>query len=175
MKTLTEIQLERRLWADAVGFGNLGTWEGVLGMQEELGELIGAIIVADIAEAVDAIGDLTLFALHYLDAKGWAVEQVLQNVTELDGPVKGTDPVSISCIVILLGKVAHAELKLLQGHRTASVGALTELAKLSVGRLLRGVWLISLSLAQRDLVDVTNEVWDRVCQRDKETEVSRGV
>ena len=74
-KTLQEIQSELKVWTE-YNFGNPTPEVAILGMIEELGELSHAILKEKqgirqsdfLADKKDAIADLTIYTLNYLNA-----------------------------------------------------------------------------------------------------------
>lgn len=84
---IKEIQWEQRAWAEH-NFGTRDATHALLGVSEEVGELShahlkmlqGIRITPELfqAKARDAIGDIIIFLMDYCNAKGWELEDIVQ-------------------------------------------------------------------------------------------------
>lgn len=87
--TLKQLQDEHRTWC-VYNFGPLNAEFAMLGMQEELGELAHSVLkqkqnirgTSEQHEAAgkDAIGDLLVYLVNFASARGWDVQEIIQQV-----------------------------------------------------------------------------------------------
>lgn len=68
--TPAQLQTEHRLWAAAL-FGAVPAYRPLLGLIEELGELLEAIDAWDVPKIKDALADATIFIAGYCTQRGW--------------------------------------------------------------------------------------------------------
>ena len=83
---LPAIEAEVREWADR-NFGDVPTWQPLLGAVEELGELahshlkeaqgIRGTTEKHVADAQDAIGDIVVYLIDYCGRRGWSLSDLL--------------------------------------------------------------------------------------------------
>lgn len=109
---LTRITREHGVWCNR-NFGNTFAWETLLGMGEEYGEACEAM--ADRDKHLDAVGDFSIFLLHYLRLKGWDAEALWTASRDVEPATGRPWPV-------LLGRLMHHELKSHQQIRGAADG-----------------------------------------------------
>lgn len=105
--TLRRIQREHRAWVDE-NFGDQPAWAPLLGMVEEYGESMEAMTDRD--AFFDAVGDFSIFLLHYVRIKGWDAT-MLWSLRHTVSPVGGRP------WPVLIGRIAHCELKVHQKIR----------------------------------------------------------
>lgn len=98
---LARITLEHKVWSDR-NFGDQPAWATLLGMGEEYGEACDAM--ADREGHLDAVGDFSIFLLHYIRIKGWDVAKMWAASHEVEPATGRPWPV-------LLGRLMHHELK----------------------------------------------------------------
>lgn len=103
---LKRIQTEHKRWAD-INFGNIPTWQPLLGAVEELGELAHAHLkqVQGIrtnedheAKAKDAVGDVVIYLIDYCNRRGFDFETIVRETWDhvrrrnwVKDPERGTE------------------------------------------------------------------------------------
>jgi len=108
VSTLERIQKEHVEWSTR-NFPGRPSWQPLLGICEELGELVGSI---NHEEQRDAIGDVVIFAIDYCNAMGWDVESVF------DRRISHRPSASaMSNLLFHVGKLQHCYLKAMQRIR----------------------------------------------------------
>lgn len=152
--TLTRIQREHSVWV-AENFGEQPAWAPLLGMGEEYGEAMEH--AADREEFLDAVGDFSIFFLHYLGIKRWdaaLIWSLRDSVARAEGrpwPV-------------LLGRLMHHELKT---HQEIRGSAKRHTAS---GQILSSQLFAYLEHHCKqmgaDYLDVVERTWAKVRQRD---------
>ena len=84
MKNINELQKEQKLWT-LENFGDCPTWQPLLGIMEELGELAHAHLKQEqgirkeedhVVGAQDAIGDIMFFLLDYCNRRNWDLQEL---------------------------------------------------------------------------------------------------
>ena len=87
---IREIQEAQKKWAEH-NFPKAETWQPLLGVVEEVGELAHAHLKQSqgirvnedhVANAMDAVGDTVLFMMHYCTLRGWDFETIIQETWE---------------------------------------------------------------------------------------------
>lgn len=150
---LARIESEHRDWSDR-NFGEQTPLEKIAGMAEEYGEACEAM--GDRAKFLDAVGDFFLFFLHYCRLKDWSIvelwaERLSHNPQGRPWPV-------------LLGKLAHHELKAHQGIR-GTPGFHNAAGRGYAAALLKHLEHVCSQMGE-DLVHVVETTWNEVKQRD---------
>ena len=83
---LRQLQREMREWSER-NFGEQPSYQPLLGVVEELGELAHAQLKEEqgirtnenhIEDAQDAVGDLLIFLMNYCSSRGWDVQEILE-------------------------------------------------------------------------------------------------
>ena len=149
------LQAEQTEWAQR-NFGDAPAWQPLMGIGEGLGEFYEA---AGQPEEDDAIGDVCVYALDYCTRMGWDMAEIVG----LDAYA----PVHDSGGSILLGRLNHAHLKQAQGIRGNEDHEAK--GKEALAGLLQ--WLNY----GDDLLDIAEDVWSLVKQRDWKASAKTGV
>ena len=88
--TLTELQARLRLW-QGHNFPNRESWEPLMGIGEEIGELMHSHLKEHQGirleenhpmKAKDALGDILIYAADYANARGFNLQQILDKTWE---------------------------------------------------------------------------------------------
>lgn len=150
---LQRIDREHREWSDR-NFGVQSTLEKIAGMAEEYGEACEAM--GDRQLFLDAVSDFFLYFLHYCRMKGWPITELWAERLAHTTPGRAWPQ--------LLGKLAHHELKTVQGirgtpefHSAAGRGY--------AAALLRHLEHVCAQMGE-DLVSVVAATWAEVRERD---------
>lgn len=158
---LRQMQAEIREWGLA-NFGRQDPWMALLGMGEEYGEACDAI--SDRHAYLDAVGDFSIFLIHYCALKEWHIG-LLWAARTAHVPTGRPWP-------SLLGRLMHHELKAQQNIR----GTQREhdaAGQANVSALLRYMEH-HLRTFHEDYVSVVEGVWTKVRERDWNAERARG-
>lgn len=162
MKTLETIQNEIGTWASA-NFGQnqshvdpdlfLGSLAPLLGMVEEVGELMEAGLAMNPADQEDALGDIGVFLCDYTSREGLI----------LDGDtINGADGEGQSLMVIVAA-LCHITLKRHQGIRGMNDRTkFVERRDALVQRLLNALNNRCWTILDKSLMDVLQHTWDTV-------------
>ena len=84
--TFKQLQDEVRPWT-MHNFGERPSWQPLLGIQEEVGELSHAHLKAEQgirtnedheADGKDAVGDILVFLADYCNCKGWDMQEIIE-------------------------------------------------------------------------------------------------
>jgi len=90
MKTIEQIQREQFEWSRR-NFGDKPSWQPLMGVVEELGELAHAHLKQHqgirtnedhTLNARDAIGDIVIYLMDYCNLHGWDLETITDEVWE---------------------------------------------------------------------------------------------
>lgn len=167
MTDYNTIQAEQKEWS-VNNFGEMKhSYRPLLGIIEELGELNTAIEACRRDEALDAVGDIFIYMCDFCNHKGWDVNAVVANGSDLRVSIDEVDEgSSIASLPLnlgyVLGGLAHHQLKDEQGIRSE------ENHEDSIKKLL-GVTVFHMvgicRLLGVDLLDVVSSVWSKVKHR----------
>lgn len=156
MKTLPQIAEETYAWRDKNFPPNTTPYydshEQLLGVIEEVGELHTA---NDLEVEVDAVGDITVFAMGYCQRRGWSFEEIYN---EARGHIHTKNWWAS------VGALAHAEIKAAQGIR-GSAEELDTAGRTALAELL-GAVLAHCEVNGINYEVAVNNTWDHVSQRD---------
>ena len=166
-----KIQDEQRPWVKH-NFGGGRHWMPFMGMAEEIGELIDAKSDEDF---IDAVGDITIYALDFMSERGISVTEVLAcDARQL--PIITTSWKK-QRLMSHFGKLAHACLKSDQGirgtpeeHRKAACEALS-----GILHVLESLLSHHTTKEAGGLLDITEKVWANVSKRDFKKWPGKGV
>lgn len=162
--TWARLQEEQRPWVEH-NFPGRPSWQPLLGIVEEIGELREACARSDFPERDDALADTVIFASDYATAMGFDFATTMRRAEKAAFGSESPDRRrSHEDFAVSLGKLAHAHLKLAQGIRGEPVDLLgkTEAALTEVMTVLfafascRGV----------RLTEVVEKTWAKVKLRD---------
>lgn len=160
--TFKNLQEEQVPWV-LHNFGNRPSWQPLLGIAEEIGELTDAIYADSEAGIKDAIGDIVIFTADFCTAMGFDLEAIWLVSRQL---------VHNPPITICYGQLAHAYLKKSQGIR----GNPKELDADMVG-ILSGLMDHAFQFATRrnwNLIEIVHETWNEVKKRDWKANAATG-
>lgn len=135
----------------------------LLGIVEELGELVEAINLAENDDEeegqeaiVDAIGDVMVYMCDYCRVMGWSIAELEPDICRID---YATDT-----LAIFAGKLCHSHLKMEQGIRGT-----TEDHTESIKHMLSGLIITMVNICWDNNLDfdvVVSNTWDEVSKRD---------
>lgn len=198
--TIEQLQREITPWAER-NFGKLESWQPLIGICEEQGELYTA---SSIEEHEDAIADMVIYLAHYCSRKGWNLTKAIAlalSVHRRDEEVEGLDiqdlllgppsetwfPYLPAPVTTCIGKLCHHHLKASQGIRGSSKH------HDRLGRVFAGLLYLSLGVRVTQtqcvqssnprlpkvgddsrLLEVVCHVWGRVKKRDFVTDPMEG-
>lgn len=176
--TLRQLQEEQRPWV-LHNFGERPSWMPLMGVVEELGELVEAATGSeDCLESVgDAIADCIIFLADYCTAMSWELQSIWERRTrlQLDTPERARR------LLVAVGRMQHHHLKRHQGIRgdwlehesagqEAAAALLAELVHIWAasapghpdipGHMSRGRG------AAEALLELVEHTWSKVRQRD---------
>ena len=166
--TPAKLQTEQRPWV-LHNFGPGQPHQPLLGMVEEIGELLENIDTWNVAEIKDALADATVFAADYATKKGWDFGKIFPLAENLGGiqvmPPPSRDlQVELRWAVRQVAKVAHHQLKSEQNirgskakHEEEGARALQQFLVQLEGLAGHFGWA---------LMEITGPVWARVRKRD---------
>lgn len=153
MFTLKQLQEEHRAWK-AHNFPDSANHYPLLGMTEELGELMEAKTCADHG---DAVGDTIVYIADYCNVKGWNL-QTLWDCRSLPDSMHELLPGE--CCLICLGKIHHHALKGAQQIR-GTADEHNHQGQIWLSRLLA-----TLDEHTDSLLHEVERTWNKVKQRD---------
>jgi hypothetical protein len=142
------IQDEQLVWT-SYNFGDRPAWMPLLGIVEELGELVDG---RSCGEKIDAIGDMTIFAIDYCSAMGWNAADLWDHSISLSQPM-----------VVVLGTLAHNHLKRAEGIRTGEDQDKT--GQTAIADLFAGL-SAKANVLGKNLPDIVWQTWLHVKERD---------
>lgn len=172
MKGINQIQREMIGWQNR-NFPGRPTWQPLVGLVEEVGELGLAIKQRDEKEIVDAIGDIMIYMTDLCNGMGVDLDQEWGDATSFRFIWRNEDQIQgvqslvryHQEIVIHTGRLCHAFLKDSQGirmhenHRKA--------ARVAMTRIMHYLDDMTMDLEEKSSVEgITDHVWDKVSKRD---------
>lgn len=116
------LQAEAAAWT-LRNFPDQPAYHPLLGMVEELGELLEAVEAANFGAVHDAFADILIFAANLCTHCDLSVATIWENRLDALPPTHAVAPVSLApspaipALTIAMGKVAHHRLKYEQGIR----------------------------------------------------------
>ena len=198
MKTLSEIQKEVGEWARA-NFGEqeskavaldvevvdretdeteiiqvplkLGSLAPLMGIVEEMGELMEAICCDDKEEQKDAIGDIGIYLCDYAEREGFVLSDALRLTS-------GCSDLPVDSLVIAVGKLNHVTLKRHQGIRGYDDDAKYKDERMRcVAFILCTLFIFSSrTFDDTEYMQILNDTWEGVVKkRDWKTNKVEGV
>lgn len=148
-------------WAIS-NFPTTAKHQPLLGIVEEVGELIEACVAKDVKEIKDACGDIMIFMAHYCGVNGYSLLDCVVAEAETFSVMTWTPLDALTSVPVMVGKLCHAHLKMEQQIRTGEKHSDT--AKKAIGQIA-GCLRIILSQYEVDLMDVMEKIWGEVSQR----------
>lgn len=152
-----QIQRERVQWVREQ-FPGCSEVYVLLGIAEELGELVEAMAFEDPVRFEDSIGDVLLFLSGYASTQDW----VLSDLLALGSPSRDRIPIEAS-LVIALGQMARARIKGERGIR-GTEAYWRDKGRRAAAAVLQG--LRALVAEDAEFERIARETWDRVRGRD---------
>jgi len=156
MAFFRRLQLEVGAWSQK-NFGEQGAYRPLLGIFEELSELWSAMETGLRSEALDAIGDITIYMADYFHRRGWRMDVVW------DRRARDENGRSSPQMVFLIGRLAHSHLKGEQGIR-GKAEKHDRTVQAMLGRVLQLADGCS-RLLGADYIEIVKEVWSKVSKR----------
>lgn len=161
--SLHQLQTELAPWTKH-NFGDQPAWMPLMGVFEELGELCEAIeacglLLGDPRSTVDvedAIADAVVFMGNFCNAVGFDLDAIVFQTPR---------PISIPDSEIIVGRLAHAFLKLSQGIRGTPAQHRAALEE-NLQKLYWSLDSFSEGVLRRPLLRIVETTWNRVKQRD---------
>jgi hypothetical protein len=145
---IRQIQDEQKPWVEH-NFGQRPSWQPLVGIVEEMGELVESI---SRQERLDAMADIVIFATDYCTSQGW-------DAGELWGRSHPSHCNSDKLLTAIIGRMCHAHLKSAQGIRThEDHGANAKKEMIALFSWLQNEW--------PETALVANSTWNSVKQRD---------
>jgi hypothetical protein len=161
MPTLKTMQEEQRTWVNH-NFPGRGDYYPLLGVVEELGELVTSEISEDNPGIFDAIADITIFMADYCTAQGYDIDEIYTDAPEQVARRDAGEYVML--IVAEVGRIAHHHLKRLQNIR-GTHDEHGEMIKYSIGMIL--TYLDFYCFEQgKDFMKIVEDTWSEVKKRD---------
>jgi NTP pyrophosphatase (non-canonical NTP hydrolase) len=108
----TQLQREQAPWVQH-NFGDRPSWMPLMGIAEELGELVQAATDGNHKLMRDGIADCIIFMADYCTAMDWS----LQELWQARQPCKLDTPERTRKMLVAVAKMQHHHLKLAQGIR----------------------------------------------------------
>lgn len=158
-----QLRDEVHAWANA-NFGPHEAYRPLLGIVEELGELVEAETKAAVA---DAIGDVVIFMADYCGAKGWSLASIAASARPFSTTV-APPPAAVA-----LGRLAHAQLKAEQGIRGTQAEHDAS-GKAACAAILRYLHFVAVEERLDDVDEIVAATWARVRQRSWREDPARG-
>lgn len=152
---LRTLQEEQAPWSKK-NFGDRPSWQPLLGLVEEVGELDEALEAKDEAEIRDAIADITIYMADFCTALGFDLEALhARSLQSIMLPVKN---------LRIVAKLAHAYLKQAQGIRGTAFEHNTAMQE----QLVTLLWNLNVlcGMLGDPLQKITFKVWQKVKARD---------
>ena len=157
--TFDRLQAEQAEWS-LKNFGAHEPWRPLMGICEELGELVKAIHDGDDVNTLDSIADTVVFAADLCTCMGWSLSDIAGLMAP---PSPSPDDRVGGHLLYRIGKIQHHYLKRVQAIRINEdhiEGMMLHLAGIfSILRDLSGRY-------NKTLLEVTGPVWFVVRQRD---------
>lgn len=110
---LAQLQAEQAPWVKH-NFGDRPSWMPLMGIAEELGELVEAGTARKAHDMKDGIADTIIFMGDYFTAMGWDLQQAWETRTRCN--LVETDE-NTRRLIVSVAKMQHHHLKLAQGIR----------------------------------------------------------
>lgn len=164
--TPKQLQEEQRPWV-LHNFGKGHPHQPMLGMLEELGELIDSVDEWDVKEIRDALADAVIFCADYCTKRGWDFDKLYPTPDNLGGArIMASRDVDRSLRVAFreLARAAHHQLKTEQAIRGTP-----EKHEQAGANAIRSALVQLESIAAHfgwTLMEITGPVWAKVKQRD---------
>jgi hypothetical protein len=167
--TLMQLQQEQVPWVEH-NFPGRPSWMPLMGICEEVSELVCAHAKHDHEEILDAIGDIVVFASDYCSAMGWDIHLIhtMGEGSPLAARVRGADMEARTLLEMhtAVGEMQHGHLKMQQKIR----GTRTEHAVAIQAGLCK---LLALLVVYADytqlelsLLEIVEATWSDVRTRD---------
>ena len=167
--TFDTLQEEQADWA-LKNFGAHEPWRPLMGMCEELRELVQALRDEDDAGTLDSVADTVIFSSDFCTCMGWSLSDVVDSLSdgvdlvEYSYPDEVNIPILGGSLLSRIGKIQHHYLKHIQAICTNE-------------DYLEGIWVnlvgifsclsaLSEKHYNKTLLEVTGPVWSIVRQRD---------
>ena len=153
---LVQLQKEIGVWRRH-NFPDQLPHQPVLGVAEEIGELMDALLADDTGLAQDSIADITVYALNYCDQRGYP--------TPIPKYDKGM--ICSQALAVLsssAGALSHAVLKEEQGKRGTALEHQIE-GQYALDRLLGAIHAVC-TVFRWDFDKIMTTVWNEVKTRD---------
>ena len=99
---LRKLQDEQRPWA-AHNFGNMPSWQPLLGVVEELGELVEADVLEDRVKVKDAVADTVIYLADYCSREGFDFQTIVDRQDDNMACTMGL-------LLVSAGALCHAHL-----------------------------------------------------------------
>lgn len=153
---LAQLQREMRPW-QAHNFPGRESWQPLLGICEELGELMEASFANNSTEMADAVCDTIIFSADYCNAVHWDLH-ALWITSQHFAMVPTAEPESRSTHLLMsVARLQHAHLKAAQGIR----GSKKELSAKAKAALCNILWEVT-SIFPYHATSMGASPWDRV-------------
>lgn len=138
----------------------LGSLAPLMGVTEEMGELIEALNIHDFKEVEDALGDIGVYLCDYATREGFRLLHVLPT----DNLRASND--HIENVVVALGRLYHVTLKRHQGIRGMDdPNTYTAKRDEAVGKLLQRLYQFAHGVHGWDYLCIVHETWKKVVQK----------
>lgn len=161
MFTLKVLQEEHKPWADS-NFGERPSWQPLLGMVEELGELEEAINYSEVTNSsdaiADAIGDTMVFMADFSTGMGFDLGEIVKDFLTNCEFIQGRT------YTMAVGMLAHSFLKMSQGIRGTREEHETAM-KSCLGQLYCCLSDVASYRCNKHIMFIVEETWNVVKQR----------
>lgn len=162
------IQNEIEQWAGR-NFPDTPIHRPVLGMVEELGELIDADLKGSEVECKDAVGDFAVYAMHYCVLRNWRYDEVIDKHAKPDA----RDIAPWFMILKEGGELCHSQLKWEQNIR-GTAESHEQAAKTALANLTFAVNRYC-NMRRWKFEDIVKMTWETVKKRDWQKHQKDGV
>lgn len=173
--TFRNLQDEQAPWV-LHNFGKRPSWQPLLGIAEELGELLDAISLEresnSTEEIKDSIADAIIFMADFCTSQSFDLETIYRNALKQHHALPSSF-LSGRLMLTCYGRLAHSFLKKTQGIRGIAVEHDRDAAK-HLTDLLVCLRQIGIVYKLAPLPVITREVWERVRQRDWKKNATTG-
>lgn len=178
--TFRNLQDEQAPWV-LHNFGRRPPWQPLLGIAEELGELLDAISDGgesnSTEEIKDSIADAIIFMADFCTSQSFDLETIYRNALKQHDALPSSFLSGRLMLTyytpVVYGRLAHSFLKKTQGIRGIAVEHDRDAAK-HLTDLLVCLCQIGIVYKLAPLPVITREVWERVRQRDWKKNATTG-
>lgn len=161
--TLRQLQEEQKPWV-LRNFGDRPAWMPLMGICEELGELVSACTpcasrqTTDWDALRDAIGDTVIFAADYCTAMGWDLQELWdeRDRAEMDHDER------VRHMLLCVSRLQHHYLKAAQGIR----GTSSQHSVMGQAWMSALLWELARVAGDAEFLAAVEKTWSRVKLRD---------